>query len=222
MKRCRTDPQGEGHVFVAPTGDYMTLICFKNGSLARERIRDMYRLADWNEFGNALAATPPGNRGAIMLPWFDAEIVPRVNHPGVHRIGLDEHDAAANCRAIVEAQIMSMRLHSQWMNVKPTRICATGGASLNLPILQIMTDVFNCPVLRIEVPKSAALGAALRAVYGWLVYSGKKPKWQQIVAGFTDPVPDSEIKPNRKAVEVYDKLIKKYAACEQQALQQFS
>jgi xylulokinase len=222
MKRCRVDDHGEGHVFVAPTGDYMTLICFKNGSLARERIRDMYRLADWNEFGNALAATPPGNRDAIMLPWFEAEIVPRVNHPGIHRIGLDVQDAAANCRAIVEAQMMSMRLHSQWMNVTPTRIYATGGASRDVPILQVMADVFNCPVLCIEVSKSAALGAALRAVHGWLVHSGKKPKWQEIITGFTDPIPNSEIKPNRRAVEVYDKLIKKYAACEEQTLQQFS
>jgi xylulokinase len=218
MNRCRVDDRGEGHVFAAPTGDYMALICFKNGSLARERIRDMYRLADWNAFSNALTATPPGNLGAIMLPWFDAEIVPRVNRPGIHRIDLDEHDAAANCRAIVEAQMMSMRLHSQWMNVSPERLYATGGASLNVPILQVMADVFNCPVVRLEAPKSAALGASLRAAHGWLVHNGKKPDWQEVVAGFTDPVANSEIKPNAEAVGVYDKLIKKYATCEQHAL----
>ena len=31
MKNCPTDAHGEGHVFGSPTGDYMTLICFKNG-----------------------------------------------------------------------------------------------------------------------------------------------------------------------------------------------
>ena len=160
MNRCRTDPQGEGHVFVAPTGDYMTLICFKNGSLAREKIRDQYGL-DWSGFNQALAATPPGNKGAILLPWFDAEIVPRVSRPGVHRFDLDERDAAANCRAVVEAQMMSMRIHSDWMKVRPRQIYATGGASANAAILQVMADVFSCPVFRIEVAKSAALGAAL-------------------------------------------------------------
>ena len=45
MAACRTDPVGEGPVFVSPTGDYLTLICFKNGSLARERVRDRHRFA---------------------------------------------------------------------------------------------------------------------------------------------------------------------------------
>jgi xylulokinase len=219
MKRCRVDERGEGHVFVAPTGDYMTLICFENGSLAREHIRDMYGL-DWDGFNNALATTPPGNRGAIMLPWFGAEIVPRVNRPGIHRIDLDPNDAAANCRAIVEAQMMSMRIHSQWMEVRPKQIYATGGASTNTTILQVMADVFNCPVLRIDVAKSAALGAALRAAHGWLVHTGAKPKWEEIVAGFTNPIPGSEIKPNTKLARIYDKLVEKYAKCEETVLQQ--
>jgi xylulokinase len=218
MKKCQTDEHGEGNVFGSPTGDYMTLICFKNGSLAREKIRDAYGIRDWKKFGAALTATPPGNNGGILLPWFEAEIVPRVNQPGIHRFDLDEKDAAANCRAIVEAQMMTMRLHSQWMKVAPGCIYATGGASQDSPILQVMADVMNCGVERIEVSKSAALGAALRAVHGWLVQAGEKPKWEKVVAGFTDPVPNSEIRPDPKATRVYDQLIKKYAACERKAL----
>ncbi len=218
MKHCRVDEHGEGHVFGAPTGDYMTLICFKNGSLAREKIRDFYGL-DWDGFNQAFAATPPGNKGGILLPWFEAEIVPRVHKPGIHRVDLDEKDAAANCRAIVEAQMMSMRLHSQWMGVKPSRIYATGGASNNPAILQVMADVMNCHVLRIEVAKSAALGAALRAAHGRLEHEGRAPSWDKIVRGFTDPVPGSEVTPSVKAAKVYDKLIEKYAQCERKALE---
>ena len=81
-----------------------------------------------------------------------------------------------------------------------------------------MADVMNCRVERIEVSKSAALGAALRAAHGWLVQAGKKPKWEKVVAGFTDPVPNSEIRPNPKAAKVYDQLIEKYARCEQKVL----
>ena len=40
MGQCHTDEKGEGHVFGSPAGGYMTLICFKNGSLAREKIRE--------------------------------------------------------------------------------------------------------------------------------------------------------------------------------------
>jgi xylulokinase len=221
MKRCRTDARGEGHVFGAPTGDYMTLICFKNGSLARERIRDQYGI-DWDKFNHFLSRTKPCADAGILLPWYEAEIVPRVNKPGIHRFNLDPNDAAANCRAIVEAQMMSMRLHSAWMKVKPRRILATGGGSVNVPLLQIIADVMNCPVYRIEVGKSAALGAALIAARGWLVANGQKAAWKQVVAGFADPIPGSEVHPDRKAVKVYDQLIAKYAKCETAAMKKLA
>ena len=169
----------------------------------------------------ALDATPPGNRGAVMLPWFEAEIVPRVNRPGIHRFDLDPSDAAANSRAVVEAQLMSMRIHSQWMKVRPKRICATGGASTDSAILQIMADVFDCPVVRIEVAKSAALGAALRASHGWLAYSGKKPRWQERKFQLSpDPLPDSEVRPRATSARAYDRLMEKYATREREAMRE--
>jgi hypothetical protein len=42
-------------------------------------------------------------------------------------------------------------------------------------------------------------------------------KWEKLVAGFTAPVPGSDILPNKKAVKVYDEMLKKYAACEYEA-----
>jgi xylulokinase len=49
MKTARVDATGTGHVFGAPTGEYMGLTCFKNGSLARERVRDAFGLT-WKQF----------------------------------------------------------------------------------------------------------------------------------------------------------------------------
>jgi xylulokinase len=217
MRRFCADTRGEGHVFCSPTGDYMTLICFKNGSLARERIRDEHNL-DWNGFNRAIAATPPGNGDGILLPWYEPEIVPRVTAPAIHRFDLDAADVASNCRAVVEAQMMSMRLHSQWMKASPKQIRATGGASDNPAILQIMADVMGCPVFRVQIAKSAALGAALRAAHGWWTESGMAVDWKKIIAGFTKPVSAKEIKPNAKARRVYDRLIEKYARCERDSL----
>jgi xylulokinase len=218
MEKCQTDENGEGHVFGSPTGGYMTLICFKNGSLAREKIRELYGIKNWDEFGKLVASTKPGNDGGILLPWFEAEIVPRVNKPGIHRFELDEKNDAANCRAIFEAQMLSMRLHSQWMKVVPEKIFATGGASNDLALLQVMADVMNCRVQRIEISKSAALGAALQAAHGWLTATEKNPKWEKLIEGFSDLIPNSEIRPDKKAAKIYDKLIEKYAACENEAL----
>jgi xylulokinase len=218
MAQCQTDEHGEGHVFGSPAGGFMTLICFKNGSLAREKVRELYKIADWKKFGALVDSTPAGNNGGVLLPWFEAEIVPRVNKPGIRRFDLDANNAAANCRAIFEAQALSMKLHSQWMGVEPEEIFATGGASNDRALLQIIANVMNCRVLRIEVSKSAALGAALQAAHGFLVADGKKTPWDKVVAGFTKPVPGSEIKPDKRAVKVYEELLDKYAGCEADAL----
>ena len=191
----------------------MTLICFKNGSLAREKIRELYGIPDWKKFGEALKATPPGNHGGILLPWFEAEIVPRVNQPGIHRFDLDEKDAAANCRAIFEAQMMSMRLHSQWMQVAPESIFATGGASQRP---RVVAGDGRCDELprasASRSPRAPRWAPRCRPRTAGSSQAGEKPKWEKLVAGFTAPVPGSEIRPNTKAAKIYDKLMEKYAA----------
>jgi xylulokinase len=111
-----------------------------------------------------------------------------------------------------------MRLHSHWMQVAPEKVFVTGGAANDRALLQVLADVLNCRVLRIEVSKSAGLGAALSAAHGWLAAAGKNPKWEKLVAGFCEPVAGSEINPDKKAARIYDELIKKYAACEHAAL----
>lgn len=183
IKECFLDPKGEGHLFVSPTGDYMTLNCFLNGALAIQKMREFYHI-DWPTFNHHLETTKPGNGGALLLPYFDHEIVPKVLKPRLHRRNLKEGDVAANCRALIEGQLMAMRNHSHWMHLKPKEIYVTGGVSNNLPILQILADIFDCKILRCEVPKSTALGAALRAAFA---YFGKK-SWKEIVEGFTDPI----------------------------------
>ncbi|MBF0244792.1 MAG: carbohydrate kinase, partial [Planctomycetes bacterium] len=61
----RISPLGDGHVFVSPTGENMSLICFMNGSLAREAVRSAYEL-DWPGFEASLSRTPPCNRGRLL------------------------------------------------------------------------------------------------------------------------------------------------------------
>lgn len=210
LKEFHIDPKGEGHLFVSPTDDYMTLNCFLNGALAIRKTRDMYGLS-WDEFNGYLEKTPPGNNGGIILPYFEAEIIPKKLKPHVERFNLEKSDAPANCRAIVEAQMMAMYIHADWMKLKPKEIYATGGVSNNLQILQILADVHNCPVSRSIVPKSTALGAALRAAFGY--FSNKS--WKEIVKGFTDPIP--AVKPNPESVKTYEKLMKQYKIYENQS-----
>ena len=209
MAQCRVDVRGEGHVFGSPPGGYMTLICFKNGALARGRIRDQYGL-DWAGFDAALAATSPGGRGGLMLPYFEPEIVPRVARAGVRRRNLDEQDAAANVRALVECQMLSLRLHAEWMGEPPQVIHATGGAAESTATLQIMADVHGCPVERTEVGKSAALGAALQAAQAWATERGTPAAWPDLVRGFTDPVAGSQVEPRLAATALYERMLQQF------------
>ncbi|HEV8263551.1 MAG TPA: FGGY-family carbohydrate kinase [Gemmatimonadales bacterium] len=206
---------GVGHLFGAPTGDYMALVCFKNGSLARERVRDAYGL-DWDGFARALRDTPPGNRGAIMLPWFEAEITPPVLAPGVRRYGLDAADAAANVRAVIEAQMMATARHAGWIGERIVAIHATGGAARNRDILQVMADVHDADVYQLEVGEAAALGAALRAFHGDELARGRPVSWEDVVAGFVEPA--AHLQPDPRNVAIYTELKQVYAACEAHAL----
>ncbi|HZI78828.1 MAG TPA: FGGY-family carbohydrate kinase [Vicinamibacterales bacterium] len=189
MRTPRVDPGGTGHVFGAPTGEFMGITVFSNGSLARERVRDQYGLT-WEQFSRALEATPPGNGGALMLPWFVPEITPMVATPGVRRQGLDEHDAAANVRAVVEAQMTALALHSHWMGVQVDAMHVTGGAAANRQILQVLADVFGAEVRRVEVENAAALGAALRALHADRLDDGDPLGWDEVIAGLEQPPPE--------------------------------
>lgn len=205
-----------GHVFLAPTGAHLALFCFANGSLAREAVRDAHRL-DWDGFNAALAARQPGNRGALTLPWFRPEIVPRVATAGAIRLGHDGSDAAADCRAVVEGQFTSLRLRAHQAGIRPAALRATGGAAQNPALLQLLADVFQCPVRRSTVVNTAALGAAVRALHA-IAPVGGAARWRALAAAAVDPLLGPVVEPRRELAAVYDGLAERYRAAERAAL----
>jgi xylulokinase len=205
MNEPRLSRDGTGHVFASPLGEYMGITVFRNGALARERVREQFGMS-WADFSDALRHTPAGNHGAMMLPWFEPEITPWVPKASPVRYGLDEAAAARHVRALVEAQAMALAHHSEWMLVCPRTIHATGGAAANREILQIIADVFDAPVLRFESTDSAALGAALRAFQ-----ADSRCSWHEAVEGFVMPLEDSIVTPVAGHVEIYRRLRPVYA-----------
>ena len=218
MREPAVDRSGAGSVFVSPTGDYMGLTCFSNGSLARDRVRAHFGLA-WDQFSGALERTPPGNDGALMLPWFEPEITPTVVRPRLCRYGLSENDAAANVRAVIEAQALAMKRHSAWMGVRVDTIHATGGASANRAILRVLADVFDAVVYQFAAPNSAALGAALRAYHAHAIARGEPITWDDVISGFAEPIAASRIEPIRENVRTYRDMEQRHAAFEARELQ---
>ncbi|HCE43338.1 MAG TPA: carbohydrate kinase [Lentisphaeria bacterium] len=211
MTSSRIDPQGYGHVFGNPTGGFMSLICFKNGSLAREKVKDECG-ADWDAFEKAFSESKPGNGGNMMLPYFVPETTPLVLKEGAHFSGTPDFckgraPAAVMIRAVVESQILSMKLHSKWIGQDFKCIRVTGGASKSQGICQIIADVFQAKVEKISVADSAALGAAVRVAQS--VFFGRMTEYYAKFAAATET-----IEPDKSTAATYEKMLAKFAEFE--------
>lgn len=200
MPEPRTDPNGYGHVFGNPAGGYMSLICFKNGSLAREAVKEEFSL-EWSAFDQeALAGSEPGNGGFMMLPFYEPEITPVVDTGGPVFSDERQRTAEESVRAVLEGQFLNMRLHSAWLGVDPERIFITGGASENDGIAQTIANIFGVPVERLDVPGSATIGAAMRAA------CALGNDLEDLEEKFSRPVEGRTIQPDSGAVAVYQNV----------------
>ncbi|KAH8247205.1 hypothetical protein KR038_000170 [Drosophila bunnanda] len=172
----------EGHVLCHPTEteEYMGLLCFRNGSLVREGMNKTEANGDWQKFNELLESTPRGNFGNMAVHFNEMEIIPKAK--GTLRWNKDSvpssPDAAKGVikfsspqieiRALIEGQMLHHRAVAEDMGFhfgNKTQILATGGASVNKSILQIIADVFNAPVHIQTESEAALMGAAFRAAY---------------------------------------------------------
>ena len=214
MESMAVDPDGCGHVFGNPAGGFMSMVCFTNGSLAREAVKDECG-ASWDYFDvGALADTAAGNDGNLMLPYFSAESTPLVLQAGVRRSGSPEFVAgkagkAVSIRAIIEAQALAKRLHSSWIGESFDAIRVTGGASKSPGICRVLADVFQAPIERIAVADSAGLGAAMRAANG---VGGVE--WERLTELFAATT--ETIMPDPGNAAVYREALKAYAEFERE------
>jgi xylulokinase len=205
MTAPRTDPKGYGNVFGNPAGGFMALCCFSNGSLAREEVAKRFKLS-WDEFARAIVEqTRPGNDGNMLLPYFVPEITPRLAAPAERWFGAPDFVAGKNARAaaraVVEAQALSMRLHSAFIGAPPTRILVTGGASKNAGILRVLADVFQAEIVPLRVGNSSALGGALRAAQ-----AVEGQSWGDLYARFAAPDLERRVEPDQGSKVTYEGL----------------
>lgn len=206
MAAPRTDPRGYGHVFGNPAGGFMALVCFANGSLAREEITRRFGLT-WDDFARAiLTQTRPGNDGNMLLPFFAPEITPRLTQPAVKWFGSEAfvagREAPAAARAVVEAQALSMRLHAAFIGEAVDTLLVTGGASRNAGILRVLADVFQARIVPLAVAtNSSALGGALRAA---AAVGGAG--WDELFGRFCAPDTAHAVEPDLSTRAVYAEL----------------
>ncbi|UKZ82357.1 hypothetical protein TrVFT333_010144 [Trichoderma virens FT-333] len=167
-------PDESYHFFNHPTtpGNYMFMLCYKNGGLAREKVRDTLPkpqdgATGWENFNKAVLETKPlgvddeSDRAKLGLYFYLRETVPNIR-AGTWRFtcngdGTDLKESPqgwskeSDARAIVESQALSMRLRSQKLvhsprdslPAQPRRIYLVGGGSLNPAITRVLGEVLG-------------------------------------------------------------------------------
>ncbi|KAF8659819.1 hypothetical protein AX16_001704 [Volvariella volvacea WC 439] len=168
------------HLLSHPTNDgQIAMLCYKNGALVREQIRDVYAEKSWDRFNELVEASPAGNSGALGFYFPLPEIIP----PGVkgeYYFTTDESGGVsrvekipdeAHPRAILESQFLSIL--SRVEAILPAHhphlksLIITGGSSANHTIRQLAADVFDMKVYVSSTKEAAGLGGAILAKYAW-------------------------------------------------------
>nr|BBN79881.1 xylulose kinase [Hyaloperonospora arabidopsidis] len=217
----------EGHFFCNPIdpNTFMAMICFKNGSLTRQEVRDRCAGGSWETFEELMQATRTGNDDVTVFYYQDSEITPSTRKAGV--VGFDASSSQVDpsvlppeveIRAVVESQFMSLRLHAERLGVnKPWRLVVVGGASTNKCMLQVLANVFDTQVYRLACTSHpAALGGAFRACHGFACANS--------VSGYVPfDVSDSldfslSASPIADAAKVYTHEIPRFESLEDQAV----
>jgi xylulokinase len=217
---AKPTPGIEGHIFANPVdpNSYMAMLCYKNGSLTRERIRDATSGGSWEKFNEKLAESAIGNNGKIGFYVDNPEITPALK-AGVYRFGADGKQVksftpSTDVRAVLEGQFLSMRVHGESVGLtNPKRVIATGGASNNAHVLQVLSDVLGAKVYVASQSDSASLGAAFRAAHGYFCEVQGKFVPFEAEASLT-----LAASPRTEAYATYTKMLPAYRAAEQKVL----
>ncbi|XP_053210639.1 xylulose kinase-like [Panonychus citri] len=211
-------PTVNWHILVNPINpsDHMALLCFKNGSLTRERIRNETAEGSWTIFNELIESTPRGNFGNIGFYFDCTEVYPLVK--GDFRFNKFNERVArlskeVEARACIEGQFLRLRLHAAslgYTEITDSCIKVTGGASANKTLLQILSDVFNKPVYRQTMANSASYGTALMAKYALI---GDKISFKEMTSSLK--MFSLVCVPSKDAHSIYTPMVERYKILEE-------
>nr|CAD1828235.1 unnamed protein product [Ananas comosus var. bracteatus] len=140
-------PSLEGHIFPNPVDPncYMVMLCYKNGSLTREDVRNRCAEKSWDV--ESWDSSTKIMRFYLLFPLGSTDTFLRTLVPDrwitSRSARWKSFDPPSEVRAIIEGQFLSMRGHAErfGMPTPPKRIIATGGASSNQSILKSMAMI---------------------------------------------------------------------------------
>ncbi|KAI0330926.1 D-xylulose kinase [Cubamyces sp. BRFM 1775] len=229
------------HLLTHPTTPdaHIAMLCYKNGALAREQVRDQYADGHWTRFNELVEARPVGNDGLMGFYFPLPEIIPpnvqgnfffstspSSSSPSVTTLSESAMPHDAHPRAILESQFLSIR--SRITAILPPdapplqRLVLSGGSSLNPVIQQAAADVFGMRVFVAGKEGAAEGGAQLARYAWWRAQSGGMGTFEEMRAMDADA--DAARKrcvaePKWERERVYAGLVEAYRACEERVVQ---
>ena len=124
--------------------------------------------------------------------------------------------AQAEIRALVEGQMLHRKAVATDMGFnfgEDTRILATGGASCNRSILQVVSDVFNAPVYVQNNSEAALFGAAYRAKYALYLadaHSSRPESFHDFMQKLLPHHMHRVCDPSKDSSEIYTPMVLRY------------
>ncbi len=203
------DPTGNVAPFCSSTGGWLPLVCTMNATNVVTQTLEMLgkTVAD---IDGALAATPPGADGLVMLPFLNGERTPDLPTARGTLLGLSATNftAAHLIRAAVEGVTFGILNGLELMleGKAAERVVLIGGGSRSAAWRQLLADATGA---RIEVPveeEAGCLGAAMQAIHATDNAAGFPALAARLVR--TDEArtayPDGALRAGyREAIEVY-------------------
>lgn len=164
---------GEGLIapFCSSDGAWLPLLCVMNLTGVLEEVIAAFG-GDHASMTAAAATVAPGSGGLLWLPFLQGERVPDLPQATATLLGLRPGLLRPGplYRAALEGTALSLafgvdRMRDFGIEVGEVRV--VGGGARNALWRQILADVLAAAVLPLQESESAALGAALQAVWTW-------------------------------------------------------
>ncbi len=152
------------HCYADAGGGHYAMVAVLNGGLALSWAQEQLGL-DWSAFAAAAREQPPGAGGVRFRP-FLADERGAMRPPVVDAAGWDgdaEATTGQRARAAAEAHAFLVRRAADLLGPSSGRVWLVGGGARETWVQQLVADILQRPVTRVEVRSAAALGAALLA-----------------------------------------------------------
>jgi xylulokinase len=201
------DAAGTIAAFCSSNGGWLPLLCTMNCTVATEQTRKLFDV-DVDQLDSLTGPVPPGSNGVTVLPFFTGERVPNLPLAKASIMGLSPTNTSKEniLKASMEAAIYGMRLGLNSLSelgISARQITLTGGGSKSRVWRQLAADITGVPVRLPGFHDSAALGAALQALWYKDIYqkNGKVPEMAEYVEEYIGSQETEAIEPgnNEKA-----------------------